>query len=239
LNLTSNKWGIELQGLEIDKELWRSFLKPPFDPFVEEVKCEQGNYLALRSAAFDEITNSDEIHRVAESLFIRLNVAMSNSADTDPVSNGSVVEFVTDGQPRRHNYAKGMSSSRGRATAFAKAIFRDAQGNPINRPLTPHRAQLWMRAATLDPKIASAMLCLQGKPSWVELFKAYEAVETRAKVGISKNEIARFTQTANAEERHLKGKFESNKRPMELWEARSLITQLVSTAIDEILAKNP
>jgi hypothetical protein len=58
--------------------------------------------------------------------------------------------------------------------------------------------------------------------------------------GISNGEINRFTQTANAGERHHPNdKNKPHKRPMELWEARALITQWVSAAIDDILAKNP
>ena len=97
-----------------------------------------------------------------------------------------------------------------------------------------------MRAATLNPEIGSALRYLEGKPSWFELYKAYEAVQQMPNGGISHSEIKRFTQTANAGERH----HPSNKnmphaRPMELWEGRTLITQWVSAAIDDILAKSP
>ena len=97
-----------------------------------------------------------------------------------------------------------------------------------------------MRAAALEPEIGSALRYLEGKPGWVELYKAYEAVHDMANGGISKGEIKRFTQTANAGERHHPNhKSKPHSRPMELWEARAFITQWVSSAIDDILAKNP
>ncbi len=58
--------------------------------------------------------------------------------------------------------------------------------------------------------------------------------------GISDAEISRFTQTANVGKRHHpNNKSKPHKRPMELWEARALITQWISAAIDDILAKSP
>jgi hypothetical protein len=99
LSQASNRWGIELIGPEEDQRAWRMLLKPPFDPFVEEVKDERGDYVALRSSAFDGMATSQEVHQAAKQLFSTLNVAMSTNADTDPITNGAVIEFVPDGQP--------------------------------------------------------------------------------------------------------------------------------------------
>jgi hypothetical protein len=97
-----------------------------------------------------------------------------------------------------------------------------------------------MRAAMLEPEIGSALRYLEGKPGWLELYKAYEAVRDVPNTSISKGEIKRFTQTANAGERHHPNqKTQPHKRPMELWEARAFITRWVSSAIDDVLAKNP
>ena len=215
-------------------------LKPPFEPFVEEVKDERGDYLALRSSAFDGITTSEEVHRTAKQLFSTLNVAMSKNVDTDPVTNGAVIEFVPDGQPRRHHYLEAEGMTIRLRVGIAEMTLKDAQGNVIEPPPAPSRVQLWVRAAALEPEIGSALRYLEGKPGWFELYKAYEAVEKMPNGGISKSEITRFTQTANAGERHHpNNKKKPHKRPMELWEARALITRWISAAIDDILAKNP
>jgi len=215
-------------------------LKPPFEPFVEEVKDERGDYLALRSSAFDGITTSEEVHRTAKQLFSTLNVAMSKNVDTDPVTNGAVIEFVPDGQPRRHHYLEAEGMTIRLRVGLAEMTLKDAQGNVIEPPPAPSRVQLWVRAAALEPEIGSALRYLEGKPGWFELYKAYEAVKKIPNGGISKSEITRFTQTANAGERHHpNNKKKPHKRPMELWEARALITRWISAAIDDILAKNP
>lgn len=236
----SNRWGIELNGPEADQKAWLKLLKPPFDPFVEEVKDERGHYLALRSSAFDAMTTSEQVHRAAKQLFTTLNVVMSKNADTDPVTNGAVIEFVPDGQPRRHHYLEAEGITMRLRVGIAEITVKDAQGNVIEPTPSPSRAQLWMRAAALEPEISSALRYLQGKPSWFELYKAYEAIKNMPNGGISDSEIKRFTQTANAGERHHPNeKKKPHKRPMELCEARSLLTQWVSAAIEDILGKNP
>jgi len=240
MNQASNHWGVELNGADEDTKVWRMLLKPPFDPFVEEVKDERGDYLALRSTTFDGAASAEDVHNLAKQLLRTLNVAMSKNADTDPVTNGAVVEFTQNSRPRRHHYLEAEGITMRLRVGSAKLTVTDAQGNVIEPSPAPSRAQLWMRATTLNPEIGSALRYLEGKPGLSELYKAYEAVRQMPNGGISNSEIKRFTQTANAGERHHpKSKYKPHARPMELWEARALIIQWVSAAIDDILAKNP
>lgn len=233
------QWGVELNGADRDKEIWRALLKPTFDPFVEEVKDARGDYLALRSRLFRGCNGPDEVRQLAKQLFKTLNVVMATNADSDPITTGPVIDFSSDGQPRKHFYMEveaGMIRIRGSIVTLTVA---DAKGNVIEAPPAPSKAQMWVRAAALKPGIGDALDYLEGKPGWFELFKAYEALENLPNGGLSKKEIRRFTQTANAEERHLVGKFEPHPRPMDLWEARALITKWVSAAIEDVLAQHP
>ena len=235
-----NRWAVELNGSEADREAWRMLLKPPFDPFIEEIKDQRGGYLALRSSAFDGIATSAEVHQAAKQLVATLNVTFSILWDTDLVTDGAIVEFVPGGAARRHQYLEvGVGSFRLRGGPVQFSAM-DSQGNVIELPPTPSRAQLWMRAAALAPEIGSALRYLRGSPGWVELYKAYEALQGRPNRGISKNEEERFRRIANAKERHHQNnKHNPHKHPMELWEARALVTRWVSAAIDDILARNP
>jgi hypothetical protein len=240
LNKASNSWGVELNGSDEDKRAWRLLLKPPFDPYVEEVNDDRGDYLALRSSVFNGIVASNEIHRVAKNLFTTLNVAMSANFDLDPVTNGAVVEFVPVGRPRRMHHLEANGITMRVRIGMAELAGKDSHGNVIQMPPVPSRVQLWLRATALEPEIGSALRYLYGKPGWTELYKAHEAVKHLPNGGISKREISRFTQTANAAERHHpNSKYMPHKRPMELWEARALITQWVSAAIDHVVANNP
>ena len=236
----TNRWGVELNGRDEDQKVWRKLLKPPFDPFVEEVCDERGNYLALRSTSFRGLATSQEVHDVAKQLFRTLNVLMSKSADADPITNGAVVDFGSGGQPARHHFLEAEGIAIRIRTGMVELIAKDAQGSVIAAPPAPSRVQLWMRAAAADANIGSALRYLEGKPGWFELYKAYEALRKMPNGGISPDEIKRFTQTANAGERHHpNNKYKPHKRPMEPSEARALITHWVEASIEYILTKNP
>lgn len=236
----TGSWGIELKGAEPDLTAWRILLKPPFDPFVEEIKDERGDYLVLLSSAFQGMAMSTDVHAAAKPLLKTLNVAMAKNADADPVSCGAAVEFVADGPPRKHHVVEVESITMKMRMGLVTVTVTDADGKVIEPKPAPSRAQEWMRAAALVPDIGAALRYLEGKPGWVELYKAYEAVKAMPSGGLSNTEIKRFTQTANTEDRHHPtDKTKPHSRPMELWEARALITQWVSAAIEDLLSKNP
>lgn len=235
----SDRWGIALIGPEADQKVWRELLKPPFDPFVEEVKDERGDDLVLRSSAFHGMTTPEEVHRAAKHLLSTLNVTMSKISYSGPATSECVIEFVPDGQPRRycHQEAEGVRMSL--RVGHVEVTVKDAPGNVIEPPPAPSTVQQWMRAAALETEIGCALRYLEGKPGWFELYKAYEAVKNMPNGGISKNDIERFKRTANAGERHHPNNNNKPlKRPMELSEANELITKWVSAAIDDVLAKN-
>ncbi|MFG1287569.1 hypothetical protein [Xanthobacter versatilis] len=234
-----SQWGIELKGAEEDLNAWRIELKPSFDPFVEEIDHEQGKYLALRSDVFKMITSSEEANRVAKNLLSVLNVIMSKNADVDPLSRGAVIEFVENGRPRKHHIIEAEPIIMRLRGFPADLKMVDAQVNVIEPPPKPSEAQLWMRAATLEPELGRALSYLEGKPGWVELYKSYEAIRALPNGGISKTEMARFAQTANASERHHPSeKYKPNKNPMELWEARVFITRWIAGSINCINSHN-
>ena len=236
----SGNWGIELRGAERDLTAWRIQLKPPFDPFVEEVIDERGSSPVLRSTTFKGMANYNEVYAAAKPLLKTLNVAMSKNADADPVTCGPIVEYVVDGAPRKHCVIEVEPIHLRLRVGLESITVTDAKGNVINPKPAPSRAQEWMRAAALVPDIGAAIRYLHGRPGWVELYKAYEAVKAMPNGGLSKAEIRRFKQTANAEDRHHPTqKNTPHSRPMDLWEARALITRWVSAAIDDVLLKNP
>ena len=131
MSQVNDGWGIELNGPEADQKAWQMLLKPPFDPFVEEVKDERGDYLALRSCAFDGLTTASQVHDAGKRLFSTLNVAMSKNADTDSVINGAVVEFVANGLPRKHHFLEVEGATMRLRFGIATLTVTDAQGNVI------------------------------------------------------------------------------------------------------------
>jgi hypothetical protein len=88
LSHVTNPWGIELNGPEADQKVWHTLLKPPFDPFVKEIQKEGGNYLALRSRAFDGLTTAAQVHEAGKRLFATLNVACRRMPTPTPLPTG-------------------------------------------------------------------------------------------------------------------------------------------------------
>jgi hypothetical protein len=238
---TGSQWGVELRGSDQDKELWRRLLKPPFEPYIEEIAGSDAPYLALRSKAFDGLGAASEVHVRAKGLFRCLNMAMSANADADPIIPNAVVEFPAEGVPRRHHVLEAEGVVSRARLSIPELTVRDAQGNIIQSQPTASKPQEWMRAAALHSGIASAMNYLSGNPGWVELYKAYEALRDNslAPSAISANELRRFTHTANVEERHRENKYDPPTKPMTLWEARGLMMTWLANAIDEVLGANP
>lgn len=236
----SSSWGIELNGEKQDLHVWQAFLRSPFDPFIEEVEDASGNYLALRSSAFDGMKSAKDVNERAKELFATLNVTIAAHASADLVRNGAVVEFVPDGQPKRIHFLEAKSIILQTRVGMAELTIRNAAGEVIQSPVVESAAQRWLRAATIEPEIGCALRYLAGKPTWFELYKAYEALRNMPNGGIANSEVKRFTQTANAGERHhSNNKIKPHKKPMELWKARALIMQWVNAAIEDVLGRSP
>jgi hypothetical protein len=208
-------------------------------PGAVQIQGERADCLVLRSSAFDECETTEEVHRTAKQLFSTLNVAMANNAGTNQISAGAVFEFLPEGPPRRHHFLEAKGISAQARVGLARLTVRDAEGNVIEPTPAPSNAQLWVRAATLEPDIGNALRYLEGEPSWFDLYKAYEAIRRFPSGLISRSEIRRFTQSANVGERHhANNTHQPHKRPMDLREARAFVMRWVSFAINDTLAKN-
>jgi hypothetical protein len=233
------RWGIRVSGDTWDIDQWRATLKAPFDPFLENVTDAAESYPVVRFASLERLALAADVYREAKELFTLLNSSMRAATDSDIVGMSAVIETLPDQPPRQHKFVEASGATfRLRSSGAAISVY-DKHGKLVVEPPKPSRAQAWMRAAMLDPEIATALNYMNGHPSWVELYKAYDLVKFRPNGGISKSEIKRFTQTANAGPRHPADEdHRPHKRPMELWEARSLITQWISLVIDDVLSKN-
>lgn len=139
-NRTTGSWGIELKGAEADLTAWRMLLKPPFDPFVEEIKDERGDYLVLLSSVFQGLATSTDVHAAAKSLLKTLNVAMAKNADADPVTGGAAVEFVAGG-PRKHHVVEVEPITLKVRMGLVTVTVTDADGKVVEPEPAPSRAQ--------------------------------------------------------------------------------------------------
>ncbi len=238
---TSKRWGVELNGADTDKQLWKDVLEPPHDPYVEEVPGQEGPYLALRSIEFDGLDSGSDVHEVSESLFRRLSTAFATRFHSEPVTPGAVVDFSTGEIPSRHHYLKAEPITLHIRMGHPRLTVRDAQGNVIPPPAVPSAPQKWMRAAALSPDITSAIDRLAGEPDWVELYKAFELLRDSklAAKAISGTRLTQFTRTATTAQRHRENKFDPPDKPMSIEEARKMMVTWLEAAIAEVLSANP
>ena len=235
MSQSNNRWGVELQGHKADQEAWRKLLRPPFDPYVEEIQGRaEGSYFALRSAKFDDCETADEVRAAAKGLIRTLNVAMQALAHADAIKDRAIIEFLPDGSQRKAYYLEAEAGTIRTRTALT-LLGEDETTDPRRS-----RAQEWVRAAAVAPEIESVCGYLEGSPGWLELYKAYEAIRAIPGVNVKGSEARRFAQTANTGNRHHSGKGAiPHKNPMTLGEARALVEKWVSTAVDEILHRKP
>ena len=69
------RWAVELMGSETDQNAWRGFLKPPFNPFVEEIKEVLAERTSGYQAAADHMLSTDgrSINQLVEKILHLLN----------------------------------------------------------------------------------------------------------------------------------------------------------------------
>lgn len=233
------RWAIELNASEHTLNVWQRFLKPPFDPFIEDVDIHNKNVKILRSDSFCNSQDSNEINKTGKKLLSLLNIIMKIHADLDIVTDVSVLDFVDVSSPRRA-FFDDVEEKISASLDLSDPLVTDGEGNTKSPIPAESPAQSWLRAAMSDSEISSALRYLGHNSGWAELYRAYEAVKNKPCGTISNNEITRFRITANhAERHHPNDKRQPHSRPMQLWEARALIKRWVSAAIEDVLAQNP
>lgn len=229
------RWGIEITGPEQEMAYWVRVLQAPFDPHLEKVEDPRGDYHVLRSSEFDDLIEAVDVYEQAGRIVTLLNATMRNIHRFAPISAGSVVDFLHDGQPKKHGFLKAETAAF-ESRAFGFVSNRDADGNEIP---TKSNVQRWMEAARKEPRIASAIGYVSRQATWYDFYKAYEALWPFSMAGISRNELKRFKKTANAlDNRHSPhspaGKH-APEQPMTEREARALLVRWLNNAINDVL----
>lgn len=195
----THRWGVALEGLDDEKACWLKVLKPPFDPFLTIVSDPRGNYVALISRQFDSLATAREVRAAAKQMLPVLTASMHQKHRMGPLRVGDSIEFLDSQEtPRRHFFIEAKTGQMVLKGGFVEIVHKDAQGNIIESDPMPSAAQRWMEAAQKEPRIASAIGYLPREATWYDFYKAYEALWPFSRVGISRNELNRFKQTANA-----------------------------------------
>jgi hypothetical protein len=239
-------WGIVLEGHPYDLEDWQEALKPPFDPWVEGTP--EGP--ALRSRALDALTSALDVHTEGEGIVEMLNGAFAISHRAQPLRANGVVEFVPDGQLRRHGFGIEVTIfERSKARGVAAALGLDAEPAPQPHP-KPTKPQEWFAVAEGDEVLSDALIHFSRPPNWFDTYKALECLIIRFGKGEGKEkeknflrlkwepsgEVAHLKRTANFA-RHSRHRFRPPRNPMRIDKARDILGRLIRRALEEAAGK--
>ncbi len=194
-------WAAELVGEKIDLDDLRALLAPPFVPWVEDYKTEQGVALLLRSPDWGQLSDATAVRHDATRMVERLNGAAALlHTDAVPVSLGQIRKFGMDGNPEpivvsASGHAQGTSRARGRGSVTT--------GN--SGPRRETLMQKWFREADADDSRADLLAYVSRANNWYDLFKAAECARRlsggknglKAILGTDFGEWDRIWQTAN------------------------------------------
>lgn len=231
-----SKWLVEIVGDEFDlKSLPSNFIFPDLN-----IMEDSGLYY-LSSTEFEDIDDPEIIHEISSQYITVLNgINILHNQTCDPVSVNSVIKLEDDG--RKSVYIK-PDIIKVRAKIRGVDVLRSSNGTVINS--TPITSQ-WATVALKNEDIRRALsLFIMINLTWDILYKIFEIVKSGVGQriytfeGISRQEINRFTQTANSRQaigdksRHPGRNYQSPNNPMTFKEARVLIRTILSQWISQ------
>lgn len=219
----SEGWAAQISGKEPDIWAWKSLLKPPFEPWVEDYVTEGETRLLLRSAKWKELKDGDEVRREAETLVERLNgalVLVHNDATNLRVED--VYEFDENAKriPRIVTAAGHIS---------AKARVR-ASLEKVGEPRTASFVQDAVASADGDDKKAELLGHFSRASNWYELYKAIECIQA-LNPDVKTKKWEEIRQTANHYRHHRSKKSELPANPPTFEQARLTVLAIGKTAL--------
>jgi hypothetical protein len=219
------RWQVQLSGEPIDLEE----LPRLFDQAPARVREDQGGYV-LESEAFESLPTATEVRERAAAILPMINgAARLHYSGFHPAALGAVFECTATG--RSVSVFPGSAEIRIKASAV---LVKTAGTAPLPPP--PATSNKWLARALTDEPIRHVLTLLGKQPcSWHDLYKLMEVLQANGgdelldATGISRNQLNRFTQTANSvhaigdDARHAQDSIPAPKKPMSLSDARQLI----------------
>jgi len=229
------EWLVRLKGEKFDLQDLPVLLTSPEVTVIEE----DGKYY-LKSEDFNSLTDAGDVLAASKPILETINGALLlylggfQTIEAD----GTVIGIDENG--KHHNYAFiSPTSIIGRSRVSARLTVMKTNGT-VNSSRQPSKVKSWIAVARQNKNVADAFHFF-GKPTWSNLYKAYEIIrddvggenEIVEKGWVKKSNITRFRRTAQNPEvlgddaRHARTKDEPPKKPMPLSEATSLIQTLL------------
>jgi hypothetical protein len=221
------RWRVLLQGERFDLEELPKLFTDPVGHVIEDA---DGFY--LEASQFEGLEDAVKVTAAANRILDVINgAARLVFSSFQPVGVAAVVEPTTGDRHISVAINEGL-----RIRSKVGAVIVHADGTPTPPPTQPIVSNDWLRLA-LDDEAVAQVLRLLGKKqvTWFDLYKLMELLEARggrsvlAAAMISKNELGRFTQTANSMgalgdlARHARPSIPAPKHPMRLSEASVML----------------
>lgn len=200
------------------------------DPLCRVFRDADGFY--LEASQFEGLEDAAKVTASAKGILDVINgAARLVFASFQPVGVAAVVEPETGSRHISVTVRDGV-----RVRSKVGAVIVQGGGTSTPPPTQPVVSNDWLRLALNDGAVAQ-VLRLVGKKqvTWFDLYKLMELLEASdghsvlAAAGISKNELSRFSQTANSMgalgdlARHAKPSIPAPKQPMTLSEASVIL----------------
>jgi hypothetical protein len=223
------RWRASLDGHSFDlADLPGMFTSPGL-----RVVQDESEYF-LESSTFEVLDESTAVYGEARRLVPMINgAARLRSSSHRNVDVGHVIELTPDG-PKRHAVVLPVTLTA--RTKVNAVIVRVGEAGPAPPPAGSRDEDKWMELAVQDDKVAKVLRWWGNKPhDWFNLYKVFEILQDKVTQNqwASRNEVGRFTRTANHEQaagegaRHARSRTVPPARPMTLSEADAFVERLV------------
>jgi hypothetical protein len=176
-----NPRGILLLGSAEDLEDWTWAFRPPAEPQLVWVERDGARHAVLKTTAFGDLDNDQEVYDRAVPFVERLNSSMALSGQKTKVEVGGVAEFRS-GEDVRFNHFLSVNEvvtlrvRVGRPTITVT----DTEGNVVP-PDPPSRSevQVWSALADTDDIVAEMLIHFGRADNWYDLYKTWELAKKR------------------------------------------------------------
>ena len=224
-------WFVQITGDNLDLEKLSKSLNSPELSIIQE-----GPDFILKSTHFDFLKDADHVRNMAIEIISLINGAASLVLGMrKPLAVDCVVNVDDDGA--RQFFVCCSLGIRLEVSASASVIAAD--GTVQKEPHQADPIPDWIAIALCDTNVAKVLrLFGAGNHNWVSLYRIYDVIkgdvgDIAKKEWATKNEIKRFTHTANSpdaigdDSRHGAGNRPPPEKPMQLSDAKSLFKTII------------
>jgi hypothetical protein len=198
-----HKWAVRLAGEPVDlqeaSELFRNGAAIVRSGVLPERHAEP-HAKVLLAEEFESLQAIEDVHNAAERILNLVNAILYLE---DPVRRPLTISSI---HRRGENGAWGVAIIAASAHITLRGVKAYAHAGSLGSPEPPPPQSKWIETGLKDDDVANVLSYLRGVPDWIELYRAYEAMNSDVNVHLSskgpisawpsKAKISEFTRDA-------------------------------------------